>query len=130
MLLRHDDHTLLLNLLLVLDLLVVGEKKSALKLAVKLTNFLVDSKQYLLLAHDLDRLKAVRFVLIRNAGEFGTFVRVAIDLPLGIHAPTLTTLVAHHISLRLGSQDLAVQFALIAVLRVEAEGRGLMRVVA
>ena len=59
LLLRQYHHALLLDLLLVLDLLIVGEKKSALKLAVQLTNFLVNSKQHLLLTHDLDGLKTV-----------------------------------------------------------------------
>ena len=63
MLLGHDDHTFLLYLLLMLDLLVIGEVKRPLEFAVELSNLLIDAKKNFLLAHDLDRLEAIRFVL-------------------------------------------------------------------
>ncbi len=52
--LYDDDLIFLVDLLQVLDLLVIRKKKRTFKLCVKLSNFLVDAKQYFLLSHNLD----------------------------------------------------------------------------
>jgi len=60
--LSRNEQAFLLNLLLVLDLLIVGEKKGAFEFAIQLANFLVDAKQNFLLTHYFDRLKAIRLI--------------------------------------------------------------------
>jgi hypothetical protein len=60
----HDNNcVLLINLLLVLDLLIVGKEERPFKLCVELSHLLVDAQDDFLLSHDLDRLHAVDFLL-------------------------------------------------------------------
>ncbi len=61
--LYDDDLIFLVDLLQVLDLLVICKKKRTFKLCVKLSNFLVDAKQYFLLSHNLDRLDRIHVFL-------------------------------------------------------------------
>ncbi len=71
--LYDDDLIFLVDLLQVLDLLVIRKKKRTFKLCVKLSNFLVDAKQYFLLSHNLDRLDRI-YVFLAMGRKTGTIV--------------------------------------------------------
>ena len=65
--LNRDDCILLVQLLLMLNLLIVGKKQCSFKLTVELSHFLINAQKNFLLPHNFDRLDAVDFFLVNGS---------------------------------------------------------------
>ena len=65
--LNCDDCILLVQLLLMLNLLIVGKKQCSFKLTVELSHFLINAQKNFLLPHNFDRLDAVDFFLVNGS---------------------------------------------------------------